>query len=81
MLGLVGAMGVGLAIAPALRVLSFPFLALTVLVLGRAWYLQLSHGGGTVWQRRAGLVLLLSTVAAVTLWTLRFAGLLGARPF
>lgn len=81
MLGLLGATGAGLALAPALRVLTYPFLALTVLFLGRGWYLQLSHGGGMLWQRRAGRVLLASTAIAVTLWGLRFAGVLGVRPF
>ena len=38
-LGLVGAIGPGLAVAPALRVLTYPFLGLTLLFLGRGWYL------------------------------------------
>ena len=80
-LGLLGATGAGLAIAPALRVLNYSFLALTVIALGRGWFLQLTHRGGTVWQRRAGWVLLLSTVAAVAIWALRFAGALGPSPF
>ena len=67
--------------APALRVLTYPLLALTVMALGRGWYLQLTHGGGMVWQRRARIVLALSTVASLTLWVLRFAGILGVRPF
>ena len=81
MLGLLAASGTGLVIAPALRVLNGPFLALTVLVLARGWYLQLSHGRVTVWQRRAGTVLLLSTATSITLWAVRFAGLLGMKPF
>ena len=80
-LGLLGAAGAGLAAAPALRVLNYPLLALTVMLLGRGWYLYLSHGGATEWQRRSGKVLVVSTGIAVTLWALRFAGVLGMRPF
>ena len=66
--------------APALRVLTYPLLALTVMALGRGWYLQLTHGGGMVWQRRARIVLGLSTIASIALWVLRFAGVLGMSP-
>ena len=66
---------------PALRVLNYPFLALAFLMLGRGWYLQLAHGGATVWRRRAGRILVLSTVTAAALWALRFAWVLGMRPF
>ncbi|MCZ6891260.1 MAG: hypothetical protein O7F09_01960 [Chloroflexi bacterium] len=66
--------------APALRVLTYPLLALTVMALGRGWYLQLTHGGEMVWQRRARIVLALSTIASITLWVLRFAGVLGMSP-
>lgn len=67
--------------ARALRVLTYPLLALTVMALGRGWYLQLTHGGRMVWQRRARIVLALSTIASITLWVLRFAGVLSMRPF
>ena len=69
--------------APALRVLTWPLLAITLIMLGRGWYLELAHRGGwrSSWRRRAGMVLVFSTVLAVTLWGLRFAGLLGMRPF
>ncbi len=76
-----GATGAGLATVPALRVLNYPLLALTLLALGRGWYLQLTHGRATVWQRRAERTLVLSTALAGILWGLRFAGVLGMRPF
>ena len=68
--------------APALRVLTWPLLALTLLMLGRGWYLQLAHRGGWVsaWAQRAGLILIGSTVLAAVLWSLRLAGLLGMSP-
>ena len=81
MLGLLGATGAGFAAAPALQVLNFPLLGLTALFLGRGWYLQLTHGDATVWQRRARGILFLSTVTSIALWTIRFSGLLGMRPF
>ena len=77
-----GGTSTGLALAPALRVLTWPFLALTLIMLGRGWYVQLSHKGGwrSSWGQRAGLMLLGSTVLAVALWSLRFTGLLGMSP-
>ena len=71
-----------LAAAPALRVLTWPLLVLTLLMLGRGWYLNLSHGERwrSVWNKRAGQVLALSTVVALVLWGLRFGGLLGPSP-
>ncbi len=84
LLGLLGAGGAGLALAPALRVLNLPFLILTVVLLGRGWYLQLrSHGlhGGARWSQRSLVVLAGSTVLAAILWGFRFGGLLGMRPF
>lgn len=83
-LGLLGAGGAGLALTPALRVLNLPFLILTIVLLGRGWYLQLrSHGlhGGTLWSQRSLIVLIVSTLLAATLWGLRFGGLMGMRPF
>jgi len=81
--GLLGASGAGLAAVPALRALNYPFLAITVLLLGRAWFLQIRHGigGGTIWSRGSLLVLAGSTIIAGVIWGLRFAGLLGMRPF
>ena len=69
--------------APALRVLTWPLLGVTLLMLGRGWYLELAHPGSrrSTWRRRSQLVLVGSTALAVTLWALRFAGLLGMRPF
>lgn len=80
LLGLLGASGAGLALAPALRALTWPFLALTVLLLGRGWYLALGRHRVTRWQRRSRVVLIGSTALAAFLWGLRFAGLLGASP-
>ena len=83
LLGLLGGTGAGLALAPALRVLTWPLLAVTMLMLGRGWYLEMAHRGRwrSPWRRRASLVLMASTALAVVLWGLRFAGLLGTRPF
>ncbi len=68
-----------MALAPALRVLTWPLLVLTILLLGRGWRLELSgnQGGPPVWRRMPGLVLIGSTLLAGTIWGLRFAGLLG----
>jgi len=80
-LGLLGASSAGAATVPALQALTWPFLGLTVLTLGRAWYLTLrGHGWRSAWGRRARLILVGATIASVILWGLRFAGLLGARP-
>ena len=83
LLGLLGGTGAGLALAPALRVLTWPLLAVTILMLGRGWYLEMAHRGRwrSPWRRRASLVLMASTALAVVLWGLRFTGLLGMRPF
>ena len=83
LLGLLGGTGAGLALAPALRVLTWPLLAITILMLGRGWYLEMAHRGRwrSPWRRRASLVLMVSTALAVVLWGLRFTGLLGMRPF
>ena len=83
LLGLLGATGAGLAIAPALRVLTWPLLVITLLMLGRGWYLEFAHRGGwrSPWARRSTLMLAGSSALAVVLWGLRFAGLLGMRPF
>ena len=82
LLGLLGGTSAGLAMAPALRALTFPFLGLTVAVLARGWYLELALPGR--WRSpsrtRARLVLIGSTGLAAVLWVLRFAGLLGMRP-
>ena len=83
LLGLLGGTGAGLALAPALRVLTWPLLAITILMLVRGWYLEMAHRGRwrSPWRRRASLVLMASTALAVVLWGLRFTGLLGMRPF
>ena len=83
LLGLLGGTGAGLALAPALRVLTWPLLAVTIIMLGRGWYLEIAHRGRwrSPWRRRASLVLMASTALAVVLWGLRFTGLLGMRPF
>ncbi|MCH8884878.1 MAG: hypothetical protein IIA41_15470 [SAR324 cluster bacterium] len=71
MLGLLGVTGAGLALAPALRALTYPLFALTVLLLGWGWrrrWMQ-RHAGGLA--RRSAIILVLSTVAAAALWTYR----------
>jgi hypothetical protein len=60
-----------------LQVLTIPLGVLGAAFLLRAWWLQLSHGLRTTWQWRSLLVLLASTATALTLWGLRFAGVLG----
>ncbi|MBI2165307.1 MAG: hypothetical protein HYU29_02745 [Chloroflexi bacterium] len=81
-LGLLGASSAGTALTPALRVLTWPFLGLTILALGRGWYLEMRrHGPLSPWAARARLVLAGSTILSGLLWGLRFAGLLGARPW
>ena len=83
LLGLVGATGSGPGRRPALRVLTYPFLALAILVLGRAWYLECTHPGRwrSPWRKRALTVLASSTIVSGVLWGLRFGGLLGPQPF
>ena len=82
LLGFLGGTPAGLALAPALQVLTWPFLAVTVLMLARGWWLELSHGGRwtSSWRNRATVVLITATVLSVGLWGLRFAGLLGTSP-
>jgi len=62
-----------------LRVLTWPFLALTLLMLGRGWYVELSdhRRWRSVWRNRSSMVLVFSTILAASLWGLRFTGLLG----
>ena len=82
LLGLLGGSSTGLAFVPALQALTWPFLALTVLMLARGWRLAPSHGScrGPAWKNRATYTLLALTVLAATLWSLRFAGVLGENP-
>ncbi len=82
LLGLLGGSSAGLAFAPALQWLTWPFLAITVLMLARGWWLAPSHGSwwGPAWKNRATYTLITATVLAATLWGLRFAGLLGQSP-
>ena len=82
-LGLLGASGAGLAVVPALRVLNYPFLALTVVLLGRGWYLQLRSNGlhrGTLWSRRSLIVLSVHTSGSRLMGT-PLRGILGNAPF
>ncbi|MFQ6029212.1 MAG: hypothetical protein ACE5Q6_17175 [Dehalococcoidia bacterium] len=62
-----------------MQVLTWPFLGLTLLLLGRGWYVQLSSGKGwgSTWEKRSTLILIFSTALAGTLWGLRFAGIFG----
>ena len=82
LLGVFGGTSAGLALAPALQVLTWPFLAINVILLARGWWLAPSHGSwwGPKWKNRATYTLIASTVLAVTLWGLRFASVLGESP-
>ncbi|MQG76007.1 MAG: hypothetical protein FI703_01620 [SAR202 cluster bacterium] len=83
LLGLMGSSSAGLAVAPALQVLTWPLLALTGLTLGRGWYVELSQGKGwrSPWSRRSTAILFISTATSLVVWGLRFGGLLGGSPF
>lgn len=76
LLGLAGATGVGVALAPALQVVTIPLGVLGGAFIVRAWWLQLRHGIGGLWPRRSLALLSASTMVAATLWSLRFLGLL-----
>ena len=82
LLGILGSSSTGLAFAPALQALTWPFLAFTVVMLARGWWLAPSHGSlwGSAWKNRATYTIIASTALAGTLWGLRFAGLLGESP-
>jgi len=82
LLDLLGGFSAGLAYAPALQVLTWLFLVITVLMPARAWRLAPSHGSwrGPAWKNRATYTLITSTALAATLWSLRFANVLGERP-
>jgi len=82
LLDLLGGFSAGLAYTPALQVLTWLFLVITVLMLARGWWLAPSHGSwwGPDWKNRATYTLISATVLSATLWGLRFAGLLGASP-
>ena len=60
----------------------WPLLGLNFLMLGRGWYLNLTHGERwrSIWNKRASLTLILSTILAVVVRGLRFGGLLGPGP-
>jgi len=66
-----------LAAAPALQVATIPIAAIGGAFLARAWWLQIRHGAKSKWRRRSLVVLVISTVTVVALWTLRFTGVLG----
>jgi len=74
LLGLLGAAGLGAALAPALQALTIPLAVVGGAFLLRAWWLQLSHGLRTAWQRRSLLLLAASTITAAALWGLRLGG-------
>ena len=82
LLGVLGGSSAGLAFAPALQALTWPFLAFTVIMLARGWWLAPSHGSwwGSAWKNRATYALIASTALSATLWGLRFGGLLGQSP-
>jgi len=74
-----GSSSTGLAFAPALQALTWSFLAFTVLMLARGWWLAPSQWG-SAWKNRATYTIIASTALAGTLWGLRFAGLLEENP-
>jgi hypothetical protein len=78
LLGLVGAVGIGAALAPTLQIVTIPVGIVGGAFLLRAWWLQLRHGVSGGWPLRSLAVLGLSTVLSAALWGLRFAGVLGA---
>ena len=82
LLGILGGYSAGLAFAPALQALTWPFLAFTVVMLARGWWLATSHGSlwGSTWKNRAIYTIIASTALSATLWGLRFAGVLGPSP-
>jgi len=51
-------------------------------MLAQGWWLAQSHGSwlGPAWKNRATYPLIASTGLAVTLWSLRFANVLGESP-
>ncbi len=63
--------------APALQVVTIPVAIVGGAFLLRAWWLQISHGLTSRWQVRSLIVLSVSTVTVVTLWSLRLAGVFG----
>ncbi|MBT3941716.1 MAG: hypothetical protein HOC77_09320 [Chloroflexi bacterium] len=79
----IGTASAGAAIAPALRVLTIPLLLLTVVMLTRAWRLELKATGHWqgVWAVRSRRTLLVSTILSIAIWGMRFGGLLGPTPF
>ena len=79
MLGLVGAVGAGAALAPTLQIVTIPIGIVGGAFLLRAWWLQLAHGATGAWLLRSLVVLALSTALSAMLWSLRFAGILGLR--
>ena len=83
MLSSIGTASAGVAMAPALRLLTFPLLLLTIAMLGRGWRLELKATGHFrgLWAERSRMVLLASTVISVAVWGMRFGGLLGPTPF
>ena len=78
LLGLVGAVGVGAALAPALQIVTIPIGVIGGAFMARAWWLQLSHSISGAWPLRSLVVLALTTGLSAALWSLRFAGVLGA---
>jgi hypothetical protein len=78
LLGLVGAVGVGAALAPTLQVVTIPVGVIGGAFLARAWWLQFGHGARGAWPVRSLVTLAVSTALSAALWSLRFAGVLGA---
>jgi len=84
LLGLLGGAPAGLAIAPALQVLTWPFLAITVVMLSRCWYLEWASWKKwrrSAWSRWSFKILIASTVLAGSIWAFRLDDVFGTRPF
>ncbi len=77
LLGVLGATGTGVALAPALQVITIPIGVAGALLLARAWFTLLRHGVGSAGPRWALAVLIVATSLVAILRGLRFAGNLG----
>lgn len=78
MLGLLGLTSAGAALAPALRVLTWPLLGLTVALIGWGWGRRIRHGHASDWSRRSDWLLVGSTLLAAVLWLYRWVAMGGA---
>ena len=79
LLGLIGISSSGLALAPALRELTWPLFIVSLLVLSRSWYLEASgrKAPKSRWKTTSSVVVLLSTTFWVAVWWIRFVRVFG----